>query len=163
MTSDPPDQAPDEDGPELARAQLRALGTGSAAPRRRSPRAAPPKQQNRDPALVADEVDRLIGERGWEPELRTQSVFARWADLVGEEVAAHCRPQRLEEGRLDLTAESTAWATQLRLLAPALVRRLSQELGDGVVTSVRIAGPVPPRTRGRLRVRDGRGPGDTYG
>ena len=38
--------------------------------------------------------------------------------LVGPEIAAHCAPQTLTEGELLIIAESTAWATQLRLMAP---------------------------------------------
>ncbi len=59
--------------------------------------------------------------------------------------------------------DSTAWATQLTLLAPALVRRLNEELGDGTVLVIDVLGPRAPGRRGRLRTRDSRGPRDTYG
>jgi len=63
-----------------------------------------------------------------------------------------------------VTADSTAWATQLRLLAGDLVRRLNAELGDGTVTRVKVRGPgAPSRRPGEWRVRGGRGPRDTYG
>ena len=62
-----------------------------------------------------------------------------------------------------MTADSTAWATQVRLLAPQLVRRLNAELGDGTVRRVKVRGPAPPRQRGAWRVPGGRGPRDTYG
>ena len=39
--------------------------------------------------------------------------------MVGAEIAKHSRPVKLEDGELTVEAESTAWATQLRLLAPA--------------------------------------------
>jgi predicted nucleic acid-binding Zn ribbon protein len=60
--------------------------------------------------------------------------------------------------------DSTAWATQMRLLAGTVVRRLNQELGDGTVAVIDVQGPAGLSwKRGRRSVRDGRGPRDTYG
>ena len=60
--------------------------------------------------------------------------------------------------------DSTAWATQLKLLAPTVVRRLNEELGHGTVTVIEVLGPhLPSWNKGRLSSRDGRGPRDTYG
>jgi predicted nucleic acid-binding Zn ribbon protein len=90
-------------------------------------------------------------------------VFAEWAALVGPEVAAHCAPTALRGGELRITAQSTAWATQLRLLSPTLLARLRAELGPDVVTRLVVTGPAAPSWRhGRLS-RPGRGPRDTYG
>jgi predicted nucleic acid-binding Zn ribbon protein len=90
-------------------------------------------------------------------------VFAEWAALVGTDVAAHCTPTALRAGELRISAESTAWATQLRLLNSTLLQRLRSELGAEVVTKLVITGPTAPDWRhGRLRV-PGRGPRDTYG
>ncbi|MEZ5093552.1 MAG: DciA family protein [Nocardioides sp.] len=38
--------------------------------------------------------------------------------------------------------DSTAWATQLRLLAPTVVRRLNEELGPDTVTVIEVLGPA---------------------
>jgi predicted nucleic acid-binding Zn ribbon protein len=94
----------------------------------------------------------------------TGSVFGRWAEIVGDDLAAHTTPESLTEGELTVSADSTAWATQLRLLAAQLVKRLNSELGDGTVLRVRVRGPVrSPQKPGEWRVRGGRGPRDTYG
>ena len=94
---------------------------------------------------------------------RSGSVFGRWAEIVGRDLAAHTQPDAFADGELAVTADSTAWATQVRLLAPQLVRRLNAELGDGTVRRVKVKGPAPPRQRGGWRVPGGRGPRDTYG
>ena len=39
--------------------------------------------------------------------------------------AAHCRPERLAAGELLCIAESTAWATQLRLMTPQVLARIA--------------------------------------
>jgi predicted nucleic acid-binding Zn ribbon protein len=49
-------------------------------------------------------------------------------------------------------------------MAPQLVAKLNEALGDGTVTRVTVLGPQGPSwKKGRLSVRDGRGPRDTYG
>lgn len=91
-------------------------------------------------------------------------MFGRWPQIVGADLAAHTTPEALVDGELIVTADSTAWATQLRLLAGQLVRRLNVELGDGTVRRVQVRGPgTQPRQRGQWRVRGSRGPRDTYG
>lgn len=109
-------------------------------------------------------MGRLIASHGWEVDLKVQGVFGRWSELVGPEVADHCTPESFDEGRLVVRTDSTAWATQLRLLAPDVVRRLNEELGHGTVTVMDVVGPhLPSWTKGRFTSRDGRGPRDTYG
>jgi predicted nucleic acid-binding Zn ribbon protein len=106
----------------------------------------------------------LFAERGWERPVAEARVFADWPSLVGPEIAARCQPVSLHGGELRLAAESTAWATQLRLLASALLSRLVAELGPHVVTRLSISGPVAPSWKyGAWSVSGGRGPRDTYG
>jgi predicted nucleic acid-binding Zn ribbon protein len=69
-----------------------------------------------------------------------------------------------DDGVLTVRAESTAWATQVRLLAPTLLRRLAEEVGKGTVTKVVVHGPNTPTWRRGPRIAPGRqGPRDTYG
>lgn len=118
----------------------------------------------RDPQLLGAEVARIIEERGWGLDLQVRAVFARWPEIVGPEIGAHSTPEALTDGTLVVRTDSTAWATQLKLLASSLVKRLNGELGEGTVTVVEVLGPTAPSWKhGRLGTRDGRGPRDTYG
>lgn len=118
----------------------------------------------RDPMLIGDEVDALIATRGWKVDVAAGSVMGRWPQIVGPELASHCHPVSFELGVLVVRAESTAWATQLRLLSSSLMARLEAEAGAGVVTELTVVGPSAPSwSRGPRRVSDGRGPRDTYG
>ena len=122
------------------------------------------RRGNDDPLPLAAAIEGLIGDNGWALAAATGSVFGRWAQIVGADLAAHTTPESLSEGELTISVDSTAWATQVRLLAGQLVRRLNSELGDGVVQRVRVRGPVTAARRpGEWRVRGSRGPRDTYG
>ncbi|WP_372734303.1 DUF721 domain-containing protein [Nocardioides sp.] len=166
-----------DDGLDLARAQMRAAaGSPHAAARRRRRRStrgtsSEPGTQvsgsgpdDRDPQLLGAMVERLVGEQGWDLELRMRGVFARWPELVGAEVAAHTNPETFTDGKLVVRTDSTAWATQLKLLTPTILVRLNEELGHGTVTLIEVLGPRGPSwIKGRRTTRDGRGPRDTYG
>ena len=86
------------------------------------------------------------------------SVFGRWAEIVGADLAAHTRPDSFADGELAVTADSTAWATQVRLLAPMLVKRLNAELGDGSVRRVKVRGPRRPGSAAAGACQAARGP-----
>ena len=133
-----------------------AGGTDGSAPVRGRPR-------RDDPQPLISAIGGLLDAHGWQQRAAMGSVFGRWAEIVGQDVAAHTRPDSFADGELAVTADSTAWATQVRLLAPVLVRRLNDELGDGSVRRVKVRGPAPPRQRGGWRVPGSKGPGDTYG
>ena len=106
---------------------------------------------------------RLVAEHGWENDLAVGGVMARWSEIVGSEVSAHCEPEGWSDGVLTVRTDSTAWATQVRLLAPQLLRRLAEELGHGTVTRVEVRGPGAPSWVKGTRTVKGRGPRDTYG
>ncbi|MFI5062781.1 MAG: DciA family protein [Streptosporangiales bacterium] len=74
-----------------------------------------------------------------------RSLSGRWEQIVGPELAAHTRPSRLDHDELLVIADSTAWATQVRLLAVTLAARLNAELGDGVITKVAVNTSRPRR------------------
>lgn len=125
---------------------------------------APGPDPGRDPQRIGPLLAGYLEERGWDRPLAEARVFAEWAQLVGAEVAAHCAPQTLAAGELRIGAESTAWATQLRLLSGTLLSRLVAELGPDVVRKLVITGPTGPSWKhGAWSVRGARGPRDTYG
>ena len=118
---------------------------------------------DRDPQLLGPTLGRLMAERGWETDAAVGGVMGRWAAIVGPEVSAHAHPLAFDDGELVVGTDSTAWATQIRLLAPTLLARLAQELGAGVVTAVTVRGPSAPSWKKGLFAVRGRGPRDTYG
>ncbi len=118
----------------------------------------------RDPQLVGAALSRLVAERGWQESVAVGGVIGRWEAVVGAEIAAHCTPETFEDGVLTGRADSTAWATQVRLLSARLLRRLADEVGEGTVTKVVVRGPAAPSWKRGPRVAPGsQGPRDTYG
>jgi predicted nucleic acid-binding Zn ribbon protein len=156
-------------GPDLARAVLDAAKAKRPAARRTTDREYRPRGYSgpgpdpRDPAKFGDVLARLIKARGWQKPAAEGAVFGAWEKVVGPDISARCRPVKLEDKELTVEAESTAWATQLRAIAPTIIKRIAAEVGNNVVVRVRIHGPAAPSwSKGPRRVK-GAGPGDTYG
>lgn len=116
-----------------------------------------------DPQPLRAAIGGLLDDQDWRAELAVGGLFGRWDQIVGAELAAHTRPDAFAGGELVVTADSTAWATQLRLYRATLLARINEELGNRVVQRVKVRGPAPPPRPGHWRVRGGRGPRDDYG
>lgn len=124
------------------------------------------RRDGRDPMLLGMALERLKTERGWEMPMAVGGVAGRWPDIVGEKNAEHWQPDGYdEESRvLAVRCDEAAWATELRRLAPTLVRRLNEELGQGTVRAIKV---IPPgggvRRYGSLRVPGTGGGGGSWG
>jgi len=155
--------ADDPDGADVARDFIADLAS-LPAPRTGPKKSAGSRVSRRKPGdmePLGDVVADVAGQFGWQLSLHT--VQAAWPDIVSDVNAQHSRPERLADTVLTVRADSSAWASALRLMAPQLVAKLNAALGDGSVTRVDILGPSGPTWKhGPKSVRDGRGPRDTY-
>jgi len=117
----------------------------------------------RDPLTAGAALEAVVGQLGWAPGIAAGSLQARWAEILGPEVAEHAQYESFEHGVLRMRASSTSWATNLTWAVPTMLRRFAEELGEGVVVEVQVLGPGGPGFgRGPRRV-PGRGVRDTYG
>ncbi|WP_427152503.1 DUF721 domain-containing protein [Streptomyces sp. TRM70308] len=156
---------PPPSGVDLARVALRAAkeqarargeATRQKQQARRGGLRSGARRDGRDPLPLGAALERLTVERGWEMPMAVGGVMGRWEHIVGEKNAEHCRPERYDEDSRVLTVrcDSTAWAAELRRLAPQLVRRLNDDLGQGTVTLIKVLAPGGGGPRyGPLRVR----------
>lgn len=167
-----PDNAATAAAAALARARAAAKAKGlrpgmKPKPRRRNEvaevRRTGAGKDDRDPLAIADSLDHLLGERGWQTEVAVGSVLGRWDQIVGGDVAQHSEPVSFIDGVLTVRASSTAWATQIRYLTSQVLGRMNAELGADTVVELRVVGPATPTWRYGRRAAQGRGPRDTYG
>lgn len=123
----------------------------------------------RDPAGLGSAIGKLVVNRGWDLQLTTGALHGRWTELVGSDVADHVTIETFSldpgagAGVLVLRADSTAWATQMRLMVATLQARLEEEVGAGRISEIVVNGPAAPSWKHGPRSVSGRGPRDTYG
>ncbi|MGW3458298.1 DciA family protein [Streptomyces olivaceoviridis] len=154
------DGTPDLSGVDLARvalqqARLAANNNGggeSRAPRRR--RATTVKRDGREPAGFAAVLAGLMADRAWELPAAGGSVLDRWPDIaaaVAPQLPHHVTAVAFhpETGQLDLRPDSSAYATQLRLITTRIVATVNSTVGTDAVRAVRVLPPgaaPAPRT-----------------
>jgi len=80
---------------------------------------------NNTSSSLASALDALLDRLGAESTTAITGVFGEWPNIVGEQVAQHVTPIKLERGRLIVEIDDPSWATQMRFLEPQLVEKLN--------------------------------------
>ena len=108
---------------------------------------------HREPRPVGESLDRLARTLSGVGAQPLASVFTEWPRVVGDTLAAHCRPLSLDGTRLVIGVDESAWATQIRYLERDLIARLAEVVGGPPVASieVRVAPSENDARRGRKR------------
>lgn len=152
-----------------ARSHARGQGlfpTAKGTPRRRQTGTtfSSAGRDGRDPQGFADVMRTLLSEFGWETGVAAGDVMERWDQIVGPNIAEHCRPVHFEDGVLTVQADSSAWAANIRMLRTQLISRIHEDVGKEVVVDLAVRGPATVSwVKGRRTVKGWRGPRDTYG
>ncbi len=122
------------------------------------------RSKKEDPEKLSNILSDLVSTRDWKKGIAEGTLFTKWREIVGNEIADHCEPITLFEGRLTIKAESTSWATQLRLITPDLLENIRSRSEGALVEELTVIGPnAPSWKRGLRTIRGARGPRDTYG
>jgi len=122
-----------------------------------------PFDEGRAPKTLANTMDALIQNFGWQSKVAEAELFSNWKELVGDRVAESSFPEDLSKGVLTVRCKSTAWATQLRLMGNEILVKIGERLPDLEVKELRFIGPQAPSFKRGFRTVQGRGPRDTFG
>lgn len=161
--------------------ELRGLATPSAEPQRvfdhfrvvfgaRRPRAttagdgeAKPFTPGRDPLSLGRAMSTLSTTMGWSTPLAEASLAMDWPLIVGDTISAHTEVIAVTEGTLIIQCDSSAWATQLRMMRNEVLQRLADQVPEADINKIDVKGPGSPSWKKGPRSVPGRGPRDTYG
>jgi predicted nucleic acid-binding Zn ribbon protein len=108
-----------------------------------------------EPWALRDLLEPVSKRVGLDSGIDSGLVWARWAEIVGPEIANHAEPTSLRQGVLRVRTESPTWATEIGYLAEALKQRVNETLGRPVVKEVRVwTGPGAIREATKPRSRE---------
>ena len=87
---------------------------------------------------MGKEISALIrklssGQSGIHPE-----IWARWGDIVGEDLAKRTFPRSLRAGTLLVAVGSSTWMQELTYLKGKIMDNLAEEVGPDVVKEIRL-------------------------
>jgi predicted nucleic acid-binding Zn ribbon protein len=74
-------------------------------------------------------LEALSRRLGMEGAVGVGRLFAGWADIVGEAMAEHVQPVKMDRSSLVVTVDHPAWATQVKRLGDTLLDRASAYAG----------------------------------
>lgn len=152
---------------DLALDLFHSFQNGSKRTRRSKPQptSTPNSQTNsNDPQLLKDVLAQVIHDRDWKGGIAEGTLFSTWPDVVGPEISLHATPISLLEGVLTIQTSSTAWAVQLQIVAPDVLKTIRSSSPGALVDSLSIIGPHGPHWKKGIRtIRGAKGPRDTYG
>lgn len=95
-----------------------------------------------DPIPISDSLDGVVRSLRGPSRQAVGGVFGKWRDAVGDQVAEHVRPLKLDERVLVVEVDDPAWATQVKFLSSTIIDKLRTVAG---VEIERIEVRVDPR------------------
>ena len=84
------------------------------------------------PVSLALSLDGVVKSLRGPSRRAVGGLFGRWDEAVGEQVAQHVRPVKLDGAVLSVEVDDPAWATQVKFLAPTIIARLAEVAGARV-------------------------------
>ena len=144
---------PELSGVDLARVALRqareaakARGEGSIRKTKRPAHSTTLQRDGRKPTGFGAVLRDLVADRAWDVPAAGGSVLDQWpaiAAAVSPNLPAHVTAVAFhaESGQLDLRPDSSAYATQVRLISSRIVAAANDTVGAQTVRTVRVLAP----------------------
>lgn len=81
------------------------------------------------PFTSADQIlQGLIAQYGLEGPMAEHRLREHWAEVVGDQIAAHAQPDQIRFRKLYLAVDSPAWMQELAFLKPTLMEKVNTAL-----------------------------------
>lgn len=85
-----------------------------------------------EPVTIGRSLDGVVRSLRGPSRREVGGLFGRWGEAVGEQVAEHVRPVKLDGGVLTVEVDDPAWATQVKFLSSTIITRLHEVAGVDV-------------------------------
>jgi len=95
-------------------------------------------KRRHSPRRLADLIEGAVGRPAIIKQLKARRAMRLWAECVGAVLAEKCRPSSFSDGRLIVTAKSSAWAQELQFHKATIRQRFNELVGEELVSDVRI-------------------------
>ena len=97
-----------------------------------------PDRADSGPRSLDASLDAVSRKLGMQDSRGLGRLFAHWPEIVGDGMAGHVRPIRLDTESLVVSVDHPAWATQVRRMGDQLLDRVAQETGAPRPTRVEV-------------------------
>ena len=77
------------------------------------------------PRPLSEVLGKVLRKMKVSDETTALGLFSHWREIVGDPIADHVLPKRLEKRRLVVEVDDAAWATQLKFLVTHFLHTLN--------------------------------------
>ena len=96
------------------------------------------KRRRSQPKPIGNVVGQVLGDLGLDAAASAFRIGEMWEDVVGPEIASHCRPVAIRNDVLEAEVDSSVWCQQLQMERPQLLEALRAALGDDAPSDLRL-------------------------
>ncbi len=90
------------------------------------------------PQAVGEALKSYLAKTAFGKRLAQAQVIPEWPRLVGPQIAAVTEPQSVTpDGMLFVRVATSAWMTELQLMAPQIIARVNAGRGAGRIKTIR--------------------------
>lgn len=108
--------------------------------------------RTRTAETVGDFLPRMLQSLAGKKKYQENLVFFRWLNIVGDMLAAHVQPVRLDFRTLFLSADAPVWANELKYMLGTLKDKINGYVGEELVREIRF-GSAAGRKRPSFKER----------
>ncbi len=85
---------------------------------------------------AAEVVKTLLQRLPMGNRLQEYRVWGVWKDAVGETIACHAQPSKIQKGLLFVTVSNSMWMQELQFLKPVVKEKINEQLGEAIVKDI---------------------------
>lgn len=107
----------------------------------------PRRPRMRHAARAGELLDGLLAGWGLNERLHQYKALLLWDEVVGPQIAARTRPEKIRDGVLEVCVDQPTWMQQLQLIKPQILAKLNSRLGEDALREIYLKrGKVTTRT-----------------
>lgn len=92
----------------------------------------------RYPQSIGDILPSIIDKLGLAKKVKETQIVTDWSKIVGETIAKHCRPVKLDKGYLTINVDSSPWLNELSRYSKGMIlKKVKERLGSKSVRDIR--------------------------
>lgn len=81
-------------------------------------------------------IEKLLRQKKMWQQYRQHSIVEQWAEIVGKEISAVTRAEKIVKGKLMVVAKDSTWVYHLTMLKPKLLEQIIKNTGSKVVGDI---------------------------
>ena len=82
-------------------------------------------------------IDSMLRKFGIENAIAQNKALNIWSEIVGEKVAKHTEPNRVEHGIMIIKVSSPTWRQELYFQKTEIIKKINNKIGRNVIRDIR--------------------------